>query len=58
MYELGQIYDEAEYNLLSLLRLHKIVVEQGERSERLKVRTKIGEIPMCPPMYIKPTKNF
>jgi transposase len=29
MYELGQIYDEAEYDLPKLLRLHKIVKDLG-----------------------------
>ncbi|MFY9795972.1 MAG: hypothetical protein WAJ93_09805, partial [Candidatus Nitrosopolaris sp.] len=29
MYELGQIYDEAEYDLHKLLRLHKIVKDLG-----------------------------
>jgi hypothetical protein len=29
MYELGQIYDEAEYDLRSLLRLHRIFKDLG-----------------------------
>jgi hypothetical protein len=61
MYELGQIYDEGQYDLPRFLRLHKIVKDLGmeehdvinvlELAKKQSVRISAMESRTCPAMY-------